>query len=184
MCAKLLKHRKEGEKGRFYEVTEDYYNRVIAFYGRTVKFVLKHQPTTLLVTFGTLVLTLFLYVVVPKGFFPVQDTGVILGVSEAPDNISFDALSLRQQELAKIILQDKAVDSLSSFIGVDGTNTTPNQGRIQINLKPRDQRKDDASAIIRRLQPELAKVDGITLYMQPVQDLTVEDRVSRTQFQY
>jgi len=184
MCAKLLKHRKEGEKGRFYEVTEDYYNRIIAFYGRTVKFVLKHQPTTLLVTFGTLVLTLFLYVVVPKGFFPVQDTGVILGVSEAPDNISFDALSLRQQELAKIILQDKAVDSLSSFIGVDGTNTTPNQGRIQINLKPRDQRKDDASAIIRRLQPELAKVDGITLYMQPVQDLTVEDRVSRTQFQY
>jgi multidrug efflux pump len=185
MCAKLLKHRKEGEKGRFYEVTEDYYNRIIAFYGRTVKFVLKHQPTTLLVTFGTLVLTLFLYVVVPKGFFPVQDTGVILGVSEAPDNISFEALSQRQQELAKIILQDKGdVESLSSFIGVDGTNTTPNQGRIQINLKPRDQRKDDASAIIRRLQPELAKVDGITLYMQPVQDLTVEDRVSRTQFQY
>ena len=185
MCAKLLKHRKEGEKGRFYEVTEDYYNRVIAFYGRTVKFVLKHQPTTLLVTFGTLVLTLFLYVIVPKGFFPVQDTGVILGVSEAPDNISFDALSQRQQELAKIILQDKDdVESLSSFIGVDGTNTTPNEGRIQINLKPRDQRTDDASAIIRRLQPELAKVDGITLYMQPVQDLTVEDRVSRTQFQY
>jgi multidrug efflux pump len=185
MCAKLLKHRKEGEKGRFYEVTENYYNRIIAFYGRTVKFVLKHQPTTLLVTFGTLVLTLFLYVVVPKGFFPVQDTGVILGVSEAPDNISFDALAHRQQELAKVILQDKDdVESLSSFIGVDGTNTTPNQGRIQINLKPRDERKDDASAIIRRLQPELAKVDGITLYMQPVQDLTVEDRVSRTQFQY
>ena len=123
-------------------------------------------------------------VIVPKGFFPVQDTGVILGVSEAPDFISFDALAQRQQELAKIILQDKAVDSLSSFIGVDGTNTTPNEGRIQINLKPRDDRADDASAIIRRLQPQLAKVDGITLYMQPVQDLTVEDRVSRTQFQY
>ncbi len=185
MCAKLLKHRKAGQKGRFYDVTEDFYNRIIAFYGRTVKIVLKHQPTTLLVTFGTLVLTLFLYVIVPKGFFPVQDTGVILGVSEAPDNISFDALSHRQQELAKVILQDKDdVESLSSFIGVDGTNTTPNEGRIQINLKPRDQRKDDASAIIRRLQPELAKVDGITLYMQPVQDLTVEDRVSRTQFQY
>ena len=135
-------------------------------------------------TFGTLVLTLFLYVIVPKGFFPVQDTGVILGVSEAPDFISFDAMAQRQQELAKVILQDKAVDSLSSFIGVDGTNTTPNEGRIQINLKPRDERADDASAIIRRLQPELAKVDGITLYMQPVQDLTVEDRVSRTQFQY
>jgi multidrug efflux pump len=184
MCAKLLKHRKEGEKGRFYEVTEDYYNRVIAFYGRTVKLVLKHQTATLLITFGTLVLTLVLYVVVPKGFFPVQDTGVILGVSEAPDSVSFEALAQRQQELAKIILQDKDVDSLSSFIGVDGTNQTPNSGRIQINLKPRDQRSDDASAMIRRLQPELEKVNDITLYMQPVQDLTVEDRVSRTQFQY
>ncbi len=184
MCAKLLKHRKEGEKGRFYEITEEYYNRIIAFYGRTVKIVLRHQTATLLVTFGTLVLTLFLYVVVPKGFFPVQDTGVILGVSEAPDYVSFDAMATRQQELAKIILKDKAVDSLSSFIGVDGTNTTPNEGRIQINLKPRDERADDASAIIRRLQPELAQVDGMMLYMQPVQDLTVEDRVSRTQFQY
>jgi multidrug efflux pump len=185
MCAKLLKHRKEGEKGRFYEVSEEYFNRVIAFYGRTVKWVLKHQTATLFVTFGTLVLTLFLYVVVPKGFFPVQDTGVILGVSEAPDDVSFDALQKRQQELAKIILTDKAdVDSLSSFIGVDGTNTTPNVGRIQINLKSLDERKDDASTVIRKLQPQLAKVDGITLYMQPVQDLTVEDRVSRTQFQY
>jgi len=184
MSAKLLKHRKEGEEGRFYHVTEDYYNRIIAFYGRTVKFVLKHQPATLLVTFATLVLTLALYVFVPKGFFPVQDTGVILGVSEAPDSVSFDAMAVRQQQLAKMILQDKDVESLSSFIGVDGTNVTPNSGRIQINLKPRDERKDDASAIIRRLQPELAKVDGITLYMQPVQDLTVEDRVSRTQFQY
>jgi multidrug efflux pump len=184
MSAKLLKHRKEGEKGRFYEITENYYNRIVAFYGRTVKMVLKHQTTTLLVTFGTLVLTLFLYVIVPKGFFPVQDTGVILGVSEAPDSVSFEALAQRQQELAKVILRDKDVDSLSSFIGVDGTNTTPNQGRIQINLKPRDERSDDSSAIIRRLQPEVAKVDGITLYMQPVQDLTVEDRVSRTQFQY
>src|ERR1700716_246899 len=184
MCAKLLKHRKEGEKGRFYEVTEDYYNRVIAFYGRTVKWVLQHQTATLLVTLGTLILTLVLYVIVPKGFFPVQDTGVILGISEAPDNISFEAMSLHQQELAKVILKDKDVESLSSFIGVDGTNTTPNSGRIQINLKARDQRKDDASAIIRRLQPELENVEGITLYMQPVQDLTVEDRVSRTQFQY
>ena len=184
MSAKLLKHQKEGEKGRFYHVTEAYYNRIIALYGRTVKWVLKHQPATLLVTAATLVLTLLLYVIVPKGFFPVQDTGVILGVSEAPDYVSFDAMSQRQQELAKVILKDKDVESLSSFIGVDGTNTTPNQGRIQINLKPRDQRADDASAIIRRLQPELANVQGITLYMQPVQDLTVEDRVSRTQFQY
>jgi multidrug efflux pump len=184
MCAKLLKHRKEGEKGRFYEVTENFYNRVIAGYGRTVKVVLKHQTATLLVTLGTLVLTLILYVVVPKGFFPVQDTGVILGISEAPDNISFEAMAQRQQELAKVILQDQDVESLSSFIGVDGTNTTPNSGRIQINLKPRADRREDASAIIRRLQPGLEKIDGITLYMQPVQDLTVEDRVSRTQFQY
>jgi multidrug efflux pump len=184
MCAKLLRHRKEGQRGAFYDKTEELYNRIIAFYGRTVKLVLKHQPTTLLVTLATLVLTLFLYVIVPKGFFPVQDTGVILGISEAPDSISFEALSQRQQELAKVILKDKDVDSLSSFIGVDGTNTTPNQGRIQINLKPRDERKDNASAIIRRLQPELNKVEGITLYMQPVQDLTVEDRVSRTEFQY
>jgi multidrug efflux pump len=184
MCAKLLKHREASQRGRFYHVTEDYYNRIIAFYGRTVKFVLKHQTTTLLVTLATLILTLALYVWVPKGFFPVQDTGVILGISEAPDSVSFDAMSVRQQELGKIILKDKDVESLSSFIGVDGTNTTPNSGRIQINLKPRDERSDDASAIIRRLQPELAKVKGITLYMQPVQDLTVEDRVSRTQFQY
>src|SRR5438093_5688051 len=184
MCAKLLKHRKEGERGSFYEVTEHYYNRVIAFYGRTVKWVLKHQTATLLVTIGTLVLTLVLYVIVPKGFFPVQDTGVILGVSEAPDSVSFDAMTQRQQALAKVILQDKDVESLSSFIGVDGTNPTPNSGRIQINLKPRDQRSADAMRIIQRLQPALEPVEGITLYMQPVQDLTVEDRVSRTQYQY
>src|SRR5208337_791688 len=175
MCAKLLRHIKEGEQGRFYEITEDYYNRIIAFYGRTVKWVLKHQTATLLVTFATLILTLALYVVVPKGFFPVQDTGVILGISEAPDDVSFEAMARRQQELAKVILQDPDVESLSSFIGVDGTNTTPNAGRIQINLKPRNDRADDASAIIRRLQPALANVEGITLYMQPVQDLTVED---------
>ena len=184
MCAKLLKHQREEDKGRFYKISEDYFNRIIAFYGRTVKWVLKHQTATLLVTFGTLVLTLVLYVVVPKGFFPVQDTGVILGVSEAPDSVSFDAMAQRQQELAKLILKNQNVESLSSFIGVDGTNTTPNSGRIQINLKALGQRKDDASAIIRQLQQELAKVQGITLYMQPVQDLTVEDRVSRTQFQY
>jgi multidrug efflux pump len=184
MCAKLLRHQREEDKGRFYKVSEDYFNRIIAFYGRTLKWVLRHQTATLVVTFSTLVLTLILYVVVPKGFFPVQDTGVILGISEAPDSVSFPAMAQRQQELAKVILKDPDVESLSSFIGVDGTNTTPNAGRIQINLKSLDVRKDDASSVIRRLQPELAKVEGITLYMQPVQDLTVEDRVSRTQFQY
>jgi multidrug efflux pump len=184
MCAKLLKHHDPRHQSRFYKSTENFYNRVIEFYGRTLKFVLKHQTITLLVTASTLVLTLFLYVVVPKGFFPVQDTGVILGVSEGPQNVSFTALAKSQQALAQVILRDPDVQSLSSFIGIDGTNSTPNSGRIQINLKSRDQRKTSASEIIRRLQPELAQVHDITLYMQPVQDLTVEDRVSRTQYQY
>jgi len=122
--------------------------------------------------------------VIPKGFFPVQDTGVIQGISQAPQDISFPAMAQRQQALAKVILQDPAVESLSSFIGIDGTNTTVNSGRIQINLKPIAERKIDASDVIRRLSPALQKVDGIELFMQPVQDLTVEDRVSRTQFQY
>ena len=184
MCAKLLKRHDPAHQSRFYKSTEDFYNRVIEFYGRTLKFVLKHQTTTLLVTAGTLVLTLFLYVIVPKGFFPVQDTGVILGISEGPQNTSFGALAKSQQALAQVILKDPDVLSLSSFIGIDGINSTPNSGRIQINLKSRDQRKTSATDVIRRLQPELAKVNGITLYMQPVQDLTVEDRVSRTQYQY
>ena len=184
MCAKLLKRHDPAHQSRFYKSTERFYNRVIEFYGRTLKFVLKHQTTTLLVTVGTLVLTLLLYVIVPKGFFPVQDTGVILGISEGPQSVSFSALGQSQQALAAVILKDPDVASLSSFIGIDGTNATPNSGRIQINLKPRNQRKSTASEIIRRLQPELAKVSGITLYMQPVQDLTVEDRVSRTQYQY
>jgi len=184
MCAKLLKPKDPAHQTRFYKSTETFYNNVIAFYGRTLKFVLQHQTTTLLVTFGTLVLTLFLYVIVPKGFFPVQDTGVILGISDAPQSVSFASLAEHQQALARVILQDPDVESLSSFIGVDGTNLTPNSGRIQINLKPREQRTLRAPDIIRRLQPKLAEVEGITLFMQPVQDLTVEDRVSRTQFQY
>jgi multidrug efflux pump len=184
MCAKLLKPRDPQKESRFYRASENFYNRVIAFYGRTLQFVLRYQKSTLLVTAGTLVLTLFLYVVVPKGFFPVQDTGVIMGLSEAPENVSFAALSERQQELARAILRNPEVESLSSFIGVDGTNATPNSGRIQINLKPHEQRNKTAAEIIRDLQPELAKISGITLYMQPVQDLTVEDRVSRTQYQY
>src|SRR5881398_3944489 len=184
MSAKLLKRHDLEKQSRIYKFSEDLYNRVIEFYGGTLKFVLRHQTTTLLVTAGTLVLTLFLYVVVPKGFFPVQDTGVILGISEAPQNVSFTAMSQRQRALAEIILQDPDVASLSSFIGVDGTNTTPNSGRIQINLKPRDERDATAGELIRRLQPQLSQVAGITLYMQPVQDLTVESRVSRTQYQY
>jgi multidrug efflux pump len=184
MCAKLLKARKDSHEGRFYRWSEDFYNRVIQYYGRTLKWVLQHQTATLIVTVATLVLTVYLYIVVPKGFFPVQDTGVIMGISDAPQNISFEAMSIRQQQLARVILQDSDVASLSSFIGVDGTNPTLNSGRIQINLRPRSDRKTTASDIIRRLQPQLEKIEGITLYMQPVQDLTVEDRVSRTQFQY
>ena len=149
-----------------------------------MQWVLKRQTATLLVAAGTLVLTIVLYIIVPKGFFPVQDTGIIQGISEAGQSISFAAMAEKQQQLAHLILQDPAVESLSSFIGVDGTNTTLNSGRIQINLKPLEERKINASDVIRRLQPNLEKIDGITLYMQPVQDLTVEDRVSRTQYQY
>ncbi len=184
MSAKLLRHQPQSQQTWFYRKSEKMFNDVIEFYGRTLRFVLRFRTTTLLVTVATLVGTILLYIYVPKGFFPVQDTGVILGVSQAPQNISFAAMSTRQQQLADVILDDPAVESLSSFIGIDGTNTTQNSGRIQINLKPLEQRKISASDVIRRLQPELAKLNGIELYMQPVQDLTVEDRVSRTQFQY
>jgi len=184
MCAKLLGHQRENEQGRFYQASERVFNRVIAFYGRTLTWVLARQKATLWVAVATLVSTLLLYLAIPKGFFPVQDTGVILGISEGPQSISFAAMAERQQALAVTILQDPAVASLSSFIGIDGTNTTQNSGRIQINLKPIEERKLSASEVIRRLQPELARVSGIQLFMQPVQDLSVEDRVSRTQFQY
>ncbi len=184
MCALLLRPRDQVRHGRFYEWSENAFNKTIAFYGRTVQFVLKHQTATLLVTIATLVATIWLYIIVPKGFFPVQDTGVITGITDARESISFAAMGERQQALAAAILKDKDVESLSSFIGVDGTNMTPNSGRIQINLKSRDERDDDVTTIIKRLQKEVADVQGITLYMQPVQDLTVEDRVSRTQYQF
>ena len=184
MCAKLLHHKPEREQRRFYRASERWFNSIISFYGRTLQFVLRYRTTTLVVTVATLAATILLYIYVPKGFFPVQDTGVILGVSEAPQNVSFLAMAQRQQALASVILQDPAVESLSSFIGIDGTNTTINSGRIQINLKSLEERRISASDVIRRLQPKLAEVNGITLFMQPVQDLTVEDRVSRTQFQY
>jgi multidrug efflux pump len=184
MCAKLLRHQKKEDETWFYRKSENVFNAVIAFYGRTLKFVLRFRTVTLLITLATLVGTILLYVYVPKGFFPVQDTGVILGVSEAPQSVSFRSMSDRQQSLTEAILKDPAVESLSSFIGIDGVNTTLNSGRVQINLKPLAVRKISASDVIRRLQPTLDKIDGVTLFMQPVQDLTVEDRVSRTQFQY
>jgi multidrug efflux pump len=184
MSSRILKHTPESQQTKFYRKSEDIFNRIIASYGRTLKWVLQHQTLTLLVALGTLLVTGFLFFIIPKGFFPVQDTGIIQGISEAPESISFPAMAERQQALSKVILQDPAVAGLSSFIGVDGTNTTLNSGRILINLKTLEDRGISATNVIRRLQPELAKVEGITLYMQPVQDLTVEDRVSRTQYQY
>ena len=184
MSARLLRHKSESEQGRFYRWSERMFETLIAQYSRTLQWVLSHETSTLLVAAATLGLAIYLYVVIPKGLFPTQDVGIIQGISQAPESISFHAMSLRQQELAKVILQDPAVASLSSFIGVDGTNATLNSGRIQINLRPFAERHVDATAVIDRLQSKLQKVEGIHLYLQPVQDLTVDDRASRNQFQY
>jgi multidrug efflux pump len=184
MSAKLLKYKPESEQSLFYHKSEEFFQYVIARYGRGVRWVLSHQTLTLLVTLATFILTVYLYIIVPKGFFPVQDTGVLLAITQAPQSISFAAMSQRQQDLAKVILEDPDVESVSSFIGIDGTNTTLNSGRVQINLKDRETRSATATEIIRRMEPRLAQVDGIQAYLQPLQDLTVEDRVSRTQYQY
>jgi multidrug efflux pump len=184
MCAKFLRHVPEQEQGRFFRASGHFFERVIARYGEMLDWVLERQRATLWVALGTLALTVLLYIVIPKGFFPVQDTGLIQGISEAPQTISFPAMAERQQALARAVLEDPAVDSLSSYIGVDGVNITLNSGRMLINLKPLEARDANAIEVIRRLQARLAKVEGITLYMQPVQDLTIEDRVSRTQYQF
>jgi multidrug efflux pump len=184
MSARILRHEPKEQQGRIYQASERAFESMIAFYGRTLKFVLEYQTITLFVALGTLVLTVFLYIVIPKGFFPTQDTGVIQGISQAAQTISFPAMAEKQQELAKVILQDPAVESLSSFIGADGTNTTLNSGRMSINLKPLEQRHISAEDLVRRLQSSLQKVHDISLYMQPVQNITVDDRVSRTQYQY
>ncbi|GLO16580.1 multidrug transporter [Pseudomonas putida] len=185
MCARLLKREpKEEEQSRFYRASGAWIDWLIKHYGSALQWVLKHQPLTLLVAVASLALTVFLYMVVPKGFFPVQDTGVIQGISEAPQSTSFAAMSERQQALSKVILQDPAVQSLSSYIGVDGDNATLNSGRLLINLKPHGERDVTASEVISRLQPQLDRLVGIRLFMQPVQDLSIEDRVSRTQYQF
>jgi multidrug efflux pump len=184
MSARLLKHAPEQSQPRFFRASEAAFDKVIAFYGRTLRFVLRFQTVTLLVALGTVVLTGYLYYEIPKGFFPIQDTGVIQGVTEASQSISFPEMSRLQQGVVQTILKDPAVESLSSFIGIDGTNTTLNSGRVQVNLKPLRQRRISASDVIRRLQQNLQVASGITVYMQPVQDLSVDDRVSRTQFQY
>jgi multidrug efflux pump len=185
MAARILKRHGGEQQGRIYRASERGFNAMIGFYARTLKVVLRYQTATLFVALGTLLLTVVLYTVIPKGFFPVQDTGVIQGITQAPQTIGSKSMAEKQQELANVILADPAVESLSSFIGADGTNTTTNSGRISINLKPLNQRDRSAADVIRRLEPELdKKVQGIQLYMQPVQNITVDDRVSRTQYQY
>jgi multidrug efflux pump len=184
MSARLLRHQPPSQQGRFYRWSERMFDTLIAQYSRSLRWVLRHQVPVLVVASATLVLAIYLYVVIPKGLFPTQDVGIIQGISQAPESISFQAMAVKQQQLARIILQDPAVASLSSFIGVDGTNATLNSGRIQINLKPFAERHVDATTVIGRLNSELRKVEGIHLYLQPVQDLTVDDRASRNQFQY
>lgn len=184
MCARLLNHESLRKQNRFSLACERFFERVIAGYGRYLTVVLKHQWTTLAVAVGTLGLTVLLYLFIPKGFFPLQDNGLIQGTLVAPQSISFSAMSERQQAVTKILLQDPAIESVSSFIGIDGSNATLNNGRLQINLKPLSQRDDRAPKIIERLQHSVQAVPGITLYLQPVQDLTIEDRVSLTQYQF
>ena len=184
MAARLLTHTPKERQGRVYQWSERSFERVIAFYGRTLDVVLDRQPLMLAGFAATLVLTAVLFWLVPKGFFPVQDTGVIQGVSVAAQTVSFSEMLALQQHAVAVVVKDPAVESLSSFVGIDQTNTTLNNGRLLINLKPLDERHDGATDVIRRLQPELATISGLSVYMQPVQDITVDDRVSRTQFQY
>ncbi|MGA7371858.1 MAG: efflux RND transporter permease subunit, partial [Methyloceanibacter sp.] len=183
-CAKLLRPPADSSENAFQRYSREWFDRLINAYGRMLTWVLNRQTLTLFVALATLVLTVLLYVMIPKGFFPLQDTGVIQAISEAPQSISYAAMAERQQVLAKVILEDPDVQSLSSFIGVDGTNTTLNSGRILINLKPQDQRASDIAAVMRRLKESTASLQGITLHMQPVQDLTIEGTVSRAQYQF
>jgi len=184
MCSRILKSGDGRRRGRFYRAVGAVFDKMIAFYGRTLRMVLRFQVVTLLVAAATLVLTVYLYIAIPKGLFPVQDTGVIQGISQAPETISFTAMAERQRALARVVLEDPAVQSLSSFIGVDGTNTTLNSGRMSINLKAPEVRNISAVDVIRRLNNSLRAVEGIRLYMQPVQNITVDNRVSRTQYQF
>jgi multidrug efflux pump len=184
MCAKILKHRPPEREAAANRWAQRWFDALIAGYGRWLTWVLDHARLTMLVAIGTVVLTGVLYVDIPKGFFPVQDTGLIQGISEAGQSVSYGAMADRQQALAAAVLKDPDVDSLSSFIGVDGTNNTLNNGRFLINLKPKSQRKASAAEIVRRLVQETANVPGITLYMQPVQDLTIDSNVSRSQYQF
>jgi multidrug efflux pump len=184
MCSRLLRHTPPEQQGKSYRWSENIFDRMIGFYGHTLRWVLDRQTAVLLVALLTIVTAGLLYYFIPKGFFPIQDTGLIQAITQAPDATSFAAMSQRQQELAHIALADPAVESVASFVGIDGVNTTLNAGRMQINLKSLSVRGESASPVIQRLRSKMNSVTGIKTYLQPVQDLTVEDRVSRTQFQY
>jgi multidrug efflux pump len=183
-CAKLLKTETETHENAFQRYSREGFDRIIEIYGQALNWVLDRQTFVLFIALGTFALTAVLYIIIPKGFFPLQDTGVIQAISDAPQSVSYAAMAERQQQLASLILKDPDVDSLSSFIGVDGTNTTLNSGRILINLKPHDQRKSDIGTVMQRIKNSTASLTGISLYMQPVQDLTIEGTVSRTQYQF
>ncbi|MES4613920.1 MAG: MdtB/MuxB family multidrug efflux RND transporter permease subunit [Ewingella sp.] len=184
MCARMLSHESLRKQNRFSRASERMFDRVIATYGRGLTVVLRHQWLTLGVALGTLALTALLYLLIPKGFFPVQDNGLIQGTLVAPQSVSFSNMAERQQQVAAILLQDPDVESLTSFIGVDGANPTLNTGRLQIALKPLSDRSDRVDTIIPRLRDEVAKVPGVDLYLQPVQDLTIDTQVARTQYQF
>ena len=183
LCAKLLRHQPESEQGRFARRAGQFIDGMISRYADALQVVLRHQTLTLWVAVATLVFTVLLYLLMPKGLFPEQDTGVIQGISEGPQSTSFAAMAERQQQLADLVLRDPAVASLSSFIGVDGSNPTLNTGRLLINLKPHKERDVSAQEVIRRLQPQVAQLPGSRLYLQAVQDLSLEDRITRTQYQ-
>ena len=183
MSARLLKHIPEEKQGRFFHASGRFFDRIIEEYAKGLRWVLDHQKLTLAVALGTIVLTGLLYIVIPKGFFPVQDTGVIQGVSEASQSISFSAMGRQQEKLIDKILEDPAVVSLSSFIGVDGTNAAPNNSKMLINLKPKGER-DDIHTVMNRLSEAASEIAGMTLYLQPVQDISIDSRSSRTQYQF
>ncbi|MGH6878369.1 MAG: efflux RND transporter permease subunit, partial [Rhizomicrobium sp.] len=184
LCAKILKHRVQRDEGGFTRTSREYFARLIAGYGRLLAWVLDHQPLTLAVAIGTLVLTVLLYTIIPKGFFPLQDTGLLQGITQAGPTVSFSAMADHQEALARAILKNRDVESLSSFIGVDGTNNTLNSGRVLINLVPRNRRSESIGDIVSALEQSARSVPGISLYLQPVQDLTVDSMVSRAQYQF
>ena len=185
LCAKLLRHRSQQRRqGNIARKAEQYFDRLIHEYDRLLTWVLDHQPFTLAVAVATLAVTVLLYIAIPKGFFPVQDTGLVQGITQAGPTVSFQAMAERQTALAKALLADNDVQSLSSFIGVDGSNNTLNSGRFLINLVPKDDRSSSMTSVLRHLQDAAHGVPGISLYLQPVQDLTIDSTVSRAQYQF